>query len=64
MMFPNPWEVEDEPSDPLPRDKDGKTIVPTQAFLLEQLATLRKANEERQRQLAHDQWMDRFRAQR
>jgi hypothetical protein len=41
----NPWEVEDEHSDPLPRDKDGRTIVPTQAFLLEQLAALRKANE-------------------
>jgi hypothetical protein len=60
----NPWEVEDEHSDPLPRDKDGRTIVPTQAFLLEQLAALRKANEERLRQLARDQWLDRFESQR
>jgi hypothetical protein len=63
-MFPNPWEIEDEPTDPLPRDEDGRTIVPTQEFLLEQLATMRRAHMERQMQLARDQWEDRFWSQR
>ena len=57
MRYPaNPYEVEPEPCEPLPKDAQGKTISPRNEDLLEQLRKLRElANQ----QLAERRWSQR-----
>jgi hypothetical protein len=56
MKFPrNYWEDPPPQGDPLPRDEDGNTCVPTEEMLLEQLKRLRMI-QEAERQLALRRW--------
>jgi hypothetical protein len=54
----NPVEVEPERTDPLPKDADGKTIVPTQQTLDKQLERLRRI-QQAEEQLAQRRWSQR-----
>jgi hypothetical protein len=51
----NPYEVEPERTDPLPKDAEGKTIIPTQQMLDAQLERLRRI-QQAEEQLAQKRW--------
>jgi hypothetical protein len=51
----NPVEVEPERTDPLPKDAEGKTIIPTQQMLDQQLERLRRI-QQAEEQLAQKRW--------